>query len=390
MVTYPQDQQNKLMETVKNSNQMPVFREPIRLVVLLQDLEFGGTQRYAIHLLTRLDRSLFDPELWVLRGGEDMIPHAETAGLPIRHMSGTSWVGPHSLANLAFHLHTRRPQILYTLTVVPNIWGRLFGRLVRVPVIVSGYRNLLPKQHERFLWRLSDRIICNAHVLQDIMVRRHSVDAARIAVIHNGIDPGWFSPNGTMPQPERRVLFVGRLVWEKDPVNLLEAFRLVAERLPEARFEIVGKGPMGIELDEGIRRYGLESSVTIVPGSEDIRENMGRASVFTLSSADEACPNVILEAMAMGLPVVATRVGGIPELVDDGKTGILVPPRNPADLADALTSVLADPAKARQMGLMGRERVVSLFDVDSMVRKTEQVLLDAHADGQRRAAVPKA
>jgi len=368
---------------------MPVFREPIRLAVLLQDLEFGGTQRYAIHLLTRLDRSLFDPELWVLRGGEDMIPQAEAAGIPIRRMSTSSWVGPHSLVNLAFHLHTRRPQILYTLTVVPNIWGRLFGRLVRVPVIVSGYRNLLPKQHERFLWRLSDRIICNARVLRDIMVQKHSVDARRIAIIHNGIDPEWFCPDGIAPQRERRVLFVGRLVWEKDPVNLLDAFRLVAQRLPEARFEIVGKGPMGKELNQGIRRYGLESSVTMVPGSEDIRENMGRAAVFALSSADEACPNVILEAMAMGLPVVATRVGGIPELVEDGTTGILVPPRDPAGLAEALTGVLSDPAKASHMGLMGRERVVSLFDVNGMVRKTEQALLDAYTDGRRRWAVPK-
>lgn len=350
---------------------------PIRLAILLQDLEFGGTQRYTVNLLKHLDRGRFSPQLWVLRGGDDMVPMARETGVEIVRLSNGTWVSPAALAHLARRLISDRPEVLYTLTVVPNIWGRVFGRIARVPAVVSGYRSLLPNQHERLLWRLSDRIICNAHALKTIMHERFGVDPERIAVIPNAVAAERFRPEPELKDPRPTVLFMGRLVDDKDPLNLLEGFRLAANRVPEARFRIVGNGPYKPDLEKRLRLYGLESQIELLPALADVRSEFHRAWVFTLPSAREASPNVIIEAMAAGLPVVGTRVGGIPELVADGETGLLVNPGDPESLADALVRLLSDEQLGSEMGRKGRLKVIADHDTDTLVRRTEDVLADA-------------
>ena len=199
--------------------------ELIRLVVLLQDLEFGGTQRYAVHLLNRLDRDRFAPELWVLRGGDEMAPLLSTTGVPIVWLSKSSWVGPRALFNLGWMLVTSRPQILYTLTVVPNIWGRLFGALTKVPIIVSSYRNAIAKQHEKWLWRLSSSIICNAIAMKNILVEQFSVNPDLVTVIPNAVDTDYFSPDTSQRDFRPTILYAGRLILAIDtgwpPAELL-------------------------------------------------------------------------------------------------------------------------------------------------------------------------
>ena len=357
---------------------------PIRVAVVLQDLEFGGTQRYALHLLRHMDRERFAPELWVLRGGNDMVPMAKDLGIPVTHITHAARVGPRAVAKLALHLFTRPPDVLYTLTVVPNIWGRIFGRIARVPAVVSGYRSLYPQQAERWLWRLADRIICNAEALKTIMVDRYCVDAQRIAVIPNVVDVDAFRPTEDAKATAPTVLFVGRLVEEKDPLNLVESFKLVADKLPEARFQMVGGGPLQEAVEARVRACGLESRVDLVPGTADVRPWLNRAWVFVLASAMEASPNVIIEAMATGLPVVATRIGGIPELVVDKQTGLLVEPGDRPALADALITLLTDETQRRIMGRKGRERVAECHTLDNMVRQTERVFVEA-LDGARKA-----
>jgi len=350
---------------------------PIRIAVLLQDLEFGGTQRYAIHLLRFMDRKVLSPELWVLRKGDDMVPTASETGVRIVHLSRSSWVSPWALTRLAWKLLRHRPDVLYTLTVVPNIWGRIFGRITGVPVIISGYRSLFPKQHERWLWRLANRIICNAETLKDVMVKRFSVNPDRITVIPNAVDPAAFQPSQKGKAPEPTVLSVGRLVKDKDPLNLIEGFGIVAEKVPNALFRIIGNGPLKAEVEARIKALSLGSRIELLPGTSNLVPHLAGAWVFTLASAMEASPNVILEAMSMGLPVVATRVGGIPELVQDGKTGILVKPGDPEDLAAALLTVLTDESRRQAMGMSARKRVLENHSLERMVRRTEQVIMEA-------------
>jgi glycosyltransferase involved in cell wall biosynthesis len=350
---------------------------PIRIAVLLQDLEFGGTQRYAIHLLRFMDRGVFSPELWVLRKGDDMVPMAAETGVRITFLSRSSWVSPWAVTRLAWKLLRERPDALYTLTVVPNIWGRIFGRLARVPVIISGYRSLFPKQYERWLWRLTDRIICNAETLKDVMIQRYNVSPDRVAVIPNAVDSAVLHPQQDAKTPDPTVLYVGRFVKEKDPLTLVEGFRIVAEKVPNVSFRMIGNGPLKPEVEARIKALSLDSRVELSPGTSDIMPHLAQAWVFTLASAMEASPNVILEAMSMGLPVVATSVGGIPDLIRHGETGLLVRPGDPEDLAAALIMILTDEPKRLAMGEAARQRTLENHTLETMVRRTEQIIMEA-------------
>jgi len=361
---------------------MPIERSiPIKLVLLLQDLSFGGTQRYAIHLVKHLNRALFSPEVWVMRGDMDMAPLVREAGVKIVWLYRSSRIGPGAVFSLFIKLMRSPPQALFTLTVVPNIWGRLFGSLAGVPVIISEFRNRIAKQHERWLWPLSAAIVVNAQSLKDMVNRQFSVDPRRIVVIHNGVDTNYFSPDYSLRNGIPTAIFVGRLVEQKDPLNLLGAFRLTLERIPSARLMIVGDGYLKTVLRNFIRSHSLDNNVSLLPGVRDIRPLFREAWVFVLPSLYEGSPNVILEAMAAGLPVIATRVDGVPELVQQGKTGIMVEPRNSPALADAITDILTDEHKARLMGLRSREMaLMDQYSVDRMVRQTEKVFLEEIED----------
>lgn len=358
---------------------------PLRLAVLLQDLEYGGTQRYAVELLRRLDRSLFTPELWLLNSGHAMEAEARATGAPLVRLSTRPPGSPLALPPLFRHVASARPDILYTLTVVPNIWGRLFGRAAGVPAIASGYRALRPGQWESLLWRLSDRVICNAEILRQRVVAVHGAEPERVAVVPNSVDL-----ERLLPAPghgeEALVVSVARLVPDKSPLTLVEAFALVRRELPQARLVMVGEGPLLPLVRARLAALGLEDAVELVGGCGDVRPHLARAQVFALASAREGSPNAVLEAMACGLPVVASRVGGIPELVEDGCTGLLATPGAPEDFARRLLHLLGAAALRVKMGKAGRQRVEERHSPEAVTRATERELLAAwtRRNGQAR------
>lgn len=349
----------------------------IRLALLLQDLEFGGTQRYAINLLKHLDRGRFDAELWVLRGGNDMVSLAEATGTKIVRFSEDLFTSPLAIYRLLMQLLRSRPQILYTLTVNPNVWGRILGAATRVPVVIGSLRNRVARQGDKWLWRLSDCMVVNAESLKDLLAEDFSVDPNRIEVIPNGVDTDYFTPDFSKRSAHPSLIYVGRLVEQKDPFTLLKAFRLVLDRLPHATLVMLGNGHLRPVIDEFLRTQSLGSCVQVCNGTDDIRPFLQRAWAFVLPSVFEGSPNVVIEAMAGGLPIVSTRVDGVPELIKDYETGFMVEPQNPEALADAVVKVLSNDEKCRDMGAAARQKAVREFSMERMARLTEQVFLDA-------------
>ncbi len=349
---------------------------PARVVFLLEDLLYGGTQRQALELARRLDKSRFAVELWVLRRGDDLLPVAKEYGLPVTYLSRAGWVDPKSLLRLGRRLWTNPPDILMLLTVIPNIWGRLLGRLARVPVIVGNCRGgAAPwRQHERVLWPFAHHILCNSQILKDFLVSRYGLPPARLTVVPNGVDTDFFKPgNNGRPEGPQVVLSVARLVPDKDHDTLLAAFSRLAGQHPGAELWLVGNGPRRESLEKQARDLGLAGQVKFLPATHDIRKLYHQADIFVLSSVAEALPNVILEAMAAGLPVVATRVGGLPEAVVPEDTGFLVNPRDVAGLTASLARLLDDPETGRSLGRRGRERVLAQFSFEAMVSRHQDV-----------------
>jgi len=349
---------------------------PARLVFLLEDLNFGGTQRQALELARRLDRNRFQAELWVLRAGDDMAPLAQEWDIPVIWLARSGWVGPQSLLALWRRLWRDPPDLLMLLTVIPNIWGRLWGGLAGVPRIVGNCRGgAAPwRQHERWLWPWVHHLLCNSHSLRDFLVSTYGLPPERLTVVPNGVDLEFFQPPaGGKDQGPPVLLSVARLVPDKDHDTLLAAFGRVASRHPEAELWLVGDGPRRQALEHKAGEMALDGRVRFFPGEPDLRAFYHRADLFVLSSVAEALPNVILEAMAAGLPVVATRVGGIPEAVAPEATGLLVAPGDVAGLAAALARLLGDPEARQTMGRKGRERVLEHYSFTAMVRRHEEV-----------------
>ncbi|MCG8589136.1 MAG: glycosyltransferase family 4 protein [Proteobacteria bacterium] len=215
--------------------------------------------------------------------------------------------------------------------------------------------------------------------------------ADRVHLVYHGIDLRRFAPDPARGAPERvRFLAVGRLVPKKGYDDLLEALARVRAAGVDAGFEIFGAGPLAGELEEQRTRLGLDAAVTLhgAVTQDQIAQALGRGGIFLCGSVEladgnrDGIPNTVAEAMALGLPVVATRVSAIPELVEDGKSGLLVPQRDPEALAEAMLRLARDPEEARRLGSGARQRVEEIFDADRCIEACAR-LLAAHAPPQR-------
>ncbi|WP_319543126.1 GT4 family glycosyltransferase PelF [uncultured Pseudodesulfovibrio sp.] len=350
----------------------------IRVVFVLQDLDFGGAQRQALELASRLDRTRFQLEMWVLCSGGGFVPRAETLDIPLTFLSSARKVGPAALWGLWRCLRRARPDIVVPSTVVPNIWCRILGRFASLPLIVGTCRGggAIRRQKERFLWTLVHHHICNADTLRQTLVKNLRVPEERVSVIGNGIVLSGGS-SGQAGQGQN-ILSVGRLVPDKDHGTLIRAFAAVVNVFPDVSLTIIGDGPLLAEHRNLVRSLGLEDSVVFLPGQPSLEAAYAGCDVFALSSETEALPNVVMEAAAAGKPVVATTVGDVPKLVNHGVSGLLVESRAPEKMADALIELLKDPAIRQEMGKAGQERMEELFGMEKMVRRYEDLFFDLH------------
>jgi len=250
-------------------------------------------------------------------------------------------------------------------------------RRLEVPVVVANSGGLPHPSVARSLSGV-DAIIADGHDLQAFPC----AFGVTPVEIRKGVDTERFRPDAPGVRAalsgdgEPRLLFVGRLVPVKDVPNLLAAISLLRERGRRVRLTIVGEGSLRAALGVEARDLGIAGQVTFTGHLEG--DELARAyrdhDLFVLPSSFDNFPNAVLEAMASALPVVATRVGGVPEQVEDGETGILVPSRDPGRLARAIETVLDDPARARGMGESGRRRVVDGFDWDRGIDDLDELL----------------
>lgn len=358
---------------------------PARVVMLLQDLAYGGTQRQALELAARLDRERFAPEFWMLTDVRDFAPAAEEARIPLTWLSPSPKVGALSLAALWKALGERRPDLLVPLTAVPNIWGRVFARMRGLPAVIATCRGggAIKRQHERFLRGLAAHHIVNAEPL-GLALRKMGRPKAKVTCIANGVDTDHFMPPPDELRPVREVVLCpARFCEDKDHETLLRAFEYTVARRPRAELWLIGDGPLRTRVRTLAARSPVRGSIRTYPAAPDPRPFFQQASVVVLSSVREGLPNVLLEAMSMGVPVAATAVGGIPDLVEPERTGLLCPPRNAEALGENIARLLADEELRATFGKNARQRVVERFSMETMVRCHEAVFEQVLAETGR-------
>lgn len=376
----------------------------IRLMHLIPRYINDGTCRMLNALIKYADHGRYQIFVGILSEDDYPVQHLRELGaIPaqfrMRHFADFSVI-----AALAGELSRRRIQVLHTHRVRPDIIGRIAGRRAGVPVNVSTQHFLgewdergkfigyVVRQFYRRTLPFTQKII---NIADAEMKRMQSagVPLDMLEVIYNGVDGQLFFPD---IEPERAAPWIAAngepvigavafLTKRKGIRYLVSAFKKVLDHHPRARLMIVGDGEERRNLEKQIRSLDMGSQVELLGNREDVRRLMNSFDVFVLPSLWEPFGLVIAEAMACGKPVVATAVGGIPEIVDSGVTGLLVPPADPDRLADALLALLRDEDRRHQMGRAGRRRFLERFDAKIMSAKYqalyESLLSHAEASG---------
>lgn len=363
-----------------------------RLLLLITSLNLGGAETQMARLATGL----------VERGWEvtvvSMVPvrHFEAelraAGVDLRSLGvAPGRPDPRLVTRLAVVLREVRPAVLLTCLFHANVLGRLVGRAIGVPVVISSIRNThfggrFGKPLVRMTDRLADITVANSEATAAAFVRAGLVARERVAVVPNGLamddyatnadDRSRFRPELGLPGGAFLWLSIGRLDRQKNHALLFDAFAELVVHHPEARLAVVGEGSLRDQLVRQCARAGLDAFVQFLGLRDDVRGLLSAADGLVLASRHEGLPNVVLEAMAARVPVVATEVGGVSELIDDGETGRSVPSGDQARLVAAMSATMTEvPERRSAMVEAAHARVRARYDQASVVDVWERLLL---------------
>jgi glycosyltransferase involved in cell wall biosynthesis len=380
-----------------------------RLLKVVPTLMCGGTENQFMALGRLLDRSRFDVAFACLRRWGPFVDELAQLGIPLREYQVATFRSVHALAQqarLARHIARSRIDIVHAYNFYGNVFAVPPARVMAAVVIASirdrsPYLTPMQKRVQRYACQFADRILVNADAVRDWLVDEEGYDPSNIVVIRNGVDMTRFAGPPArdrirheldIPAAARLVVVVSRLARLKGIEHFLDAAAALTPRYPDVRFLIVGEtSPPDPAYQRFLERlavqHGVADRVTFAGRRSDIPAVLSAADVAVMPSLNEALSNVVLESMAAAAPVVATRVGGTPEALTDGATGLLVPPGDAAAIARAVSRLLDDRELACRLGRAARTCIGDRFSVDRMVRATEDLYAELLARKQLRRSM---
>lgn len=379
----------------------------IKIAHVLYSFEVGGLENGVVNLINGLDQQRYSHVILCLTRASRLVDRLRRNDVEILELGkepGNSWWLPLRLARL---LRRLEPDIVHTRN-----WGTMdaivAARLGLLPIVVHGEHGRTMEEvngdNQRRIWGRKllagwvDRFVTVSHELRDWLNQKIGVAEGKITTICNGVDLERFC-GGTDKQASRNrcglkkdaflVGTVGRLDPIKDHAALVKAIAELAPRYPHLQLVIVGAGPCYDELQTLIETLGLKSVVSLLGEQHDVPELLQALDLFVLPSKFEGISNTLLEAMACGLPVVATAAGGNLELVADGNNGLLVPKQNHAALCGALLRYLEDPLLAGKHGCAGRQRAEKHFSLERMISAYDDLYTELVSNQKHRSESQK-
>jgi len=373
-----------------------------RILHLITTLSVGGAEVHLLELLSGLSRAKYHLELAFFKEeaqeARSLLPDFRNLGLAVHDLGGTSRLSGAAFFRLVGLLRRGRFDLVHSHLFRADLYGSLASRLFPNLGLINSVHN--PEDFyarpavarlARLAARRQQRTIVISRAVADHLARHLRLPESRMSLIYYGLKPKLRQGLDLRQEygiPPRAPLIgtIGRLSRQKGHLHLLRAMALVRDRLPQARLLLVGHDDQGLRprLEEEVERLGLGGRVILTGFRDEVPDIMAALDLFCLPSLWEGFGLVLLEAMAEARPVVASRVGSIPEVVLEGETGLLVPPGDEAALASALLSLLEDQARSGAMGRAGRERQERLFSREAMVRATEDLYDDLLAGGGPR------
>jgi len=360
-----------------------------KVMLLAVGLGIGGTETHVLELASGIDRSKFDVTVCSLKSGGCLVEELRRRGIRVVCLNGAGKGDPRVLFRLWKLMQEERPDVIQSFLFWANLAARLLGRLSNAVRVVCSYHDeivsegWLVRMIDRFTFQWSHAVVCCSEAVRRSVSNCLGAPAPRQTIIPFGVDAGQFAVGNAASRTELRLRDGGpiigtvcRLAEPKKGLHVLLRAMATLNRGgndPRCQLLIVGEGPAREPLEALSCQLGLSDCTVFAGARRDIPRILPLLDLFVLPSLYEGFGIAILEAMAAGKPVVATAVGGIPEFVVPGETGLLVEAGNPAALADAIGSLLRDPERAKQMGIRGRARVLAAFQMSTVVRRHEQV-----------------
>jgi L-malate glycosyltransferase len=365
--------------------------DPIRVVYCIDNMDIGGTELNAVRTAERLDRQRFDLSVVCIRPDGPLLARYRAAGIPVFPLPMRSMMGPAAVrqaVRLVRHLKSQRVEVVHSHDAYTSVYATMCAKLAGIPGVIASRRSWhSPHLRGRILranrlaYRFADRVVGNSPSVSRL-IESEGVPASRVITIPNFLDPQSFTP---MPPDRRRAMLddlgvppeafvvgiVARLADVKDQPTLVRAVAQLRETIPNLHCVLVGDGPERGRIEALIATLELGRSVHLAGERPQIPNLHGLFDVSVLCSLDEAFPNSVLEAMAASRPVVATRVGGIPDAVRDGETGLLVPPADPDALAAAIHRLFDDAELRERFGRAGNLAAREGYGMSTVLQQVE-------------------
>ncbi len=373
---------------------------PIHVHHVLLSLEPGGLENGVVNVVNGLDEAEFRSSICCLKGSGAFAARIRNAQVPIHSMGlrpGNDWGLPLRLARL---FRSTRSDIVHTRNAESFFYAAIGARLAGVPVLIHSEHGRtfadrrLRLHAQRLLSGLADGMFAVSAELREQLIRHIGLRRERIDVLYNGVDTARFTTVDRrsarlqldLPGEAYVVGSIGRLVAVKNYPLLLRAF--AAQSDPNAYLVLAGDGPEHAALSALSEQLGIAARVRLLGHRDDIPAILGALDVFVLCSRSEGMSNTLLEAMAAGLPAIATGVGGNPEILRDGVDGRLVADDDQPGLAAALRDLGSAPDMRREMGEQARQRVLQEFSMQAMVRRYAEYYLAHHRRSRAGARIP--
>jgi len=357
---------------------------PLRLLHVIDGLKVGGAEMMLLGMVRSYLRQGHSVSVAHFSPGP-LGDDYRDLGVPVTRISRRGLADPVAPLRLMGLIRSERPDVVHTHLRKSDLVGQLCAGLAGVPVRVSTGHNTDPWRKSapltavhRLCTRRCQRVIAVSQEVHDYFVTTGAYRPEKVVTIENGIDLERFDPERVTAldrksawgvAPESPIIgVIGRLEPQKGHAVLLEAAAAVTREAPAVRFVVIGDGSLRAELEEQRSRLGLDEHVIFAGISRNIPETLATLDLVASSSLWEGLPLTLLEAMAMARPVVATAVGGIPQVLEDGRSGLLVAPGSPQELSRGLLRLLDDPDLARRLGSAGREVVQRRYGAARMHR----------------------
>jgi glycosyltransferase involved in cell wall biosynthesis len=365
---------------------------PFRVVYLNSSADVGGGEKWMLALADGLDRARYTTSFVVAHDGR-FADEIRRRGFPLTIVDLRRLVSPRALAALVRHFRATRPHLVHTSGARASFYGRIAARLARVPAVVSSvhtsienYEVSAPRRGvyralDRLSSRIASRVIATSDAVAHDLVGNEGLPPDKVVTVPNRPDPRDLRPS----RPESAVRtelgaragealvgVIARLTEQKGVGDFLDALALLRERRGWAAV-VVGDGPLRGELEAHARRRSLTDRCRFAGTRTDLGDVLAALDVLVVPSRSEGLPYVVLEAMVAGTPLVATRVGGIPEALVDGRTGLLVPAATPSALADAIAALVDDPGRRRALADAAQRHAASALSLDVMLEAVDGV-----------------